>query len=166
MDRQQQKHLQKLNCLERFFGTKWNDFLNNKKQALFLLLLGWSGVAFVAACMMQPQSGFESPLHPKHSISKANMIIQKHFDLTHEDFRRVDIIWGVSGVDRSSISTWDTKEVGNVIWDESFDPLTPESQQAIVDLCDNLKVRVGYVHVTSFLEKPYYRDGGRCRLLG
>ena len=50
----------------------------------------------------------------------------------------VNIVWGVKGLDRSSVGLWDPAELGELIWNDEFDISPAENQQALLDLCDEL----------------------------
>lgn len=34
---------------------------------------------------------------------------------------KVNVFWGVKSLDHSSTSNWDSENVGEVVWDDSFD---------------------------------------------
>ena len=51
----------------------------------------------------------------------------------------VNINWGVKGLDRDGVSSWDPEDVGKLIWDDGFTVTPVLNQQSIMDVCKGLK---------------------------
>lgn len=51
----------------------------------------------------------------------------------------VTIQWGVKDLDRSDVSLWDSSTLGSLIWDDTFTLSPAENQQALLDLCEDLR---------------------------
>lgn len=66
----------------------------------------------------------------------------------------VSLLYGVKSIDRSGISKWDSKNIGELIYDDQFD-LAPEANQLrIVEICNALKSSeiVDNAQVTCWVE--------------
>ena len=59
----------------------------------------------------------------------------RHFEMVD---RKIYLLWGTAGVDRSTCSQWDEADLGEVLFDTSFDVADPEAQRALVDACETL----------------------------
>jgi hypothetical protein len=53
----------------------------------------------------------------------------------------VDIHWGIDDLDRSNIRKWEVDDIGELIFDREFTISPPENQQALLDLCAELRTR-------------------------
>ena len=51
----------------------------------------------------------------------------------------VNLNWGVKDLDRSSVGLWDGAEIGSIVWDDEFTVAPAENQQALMDLCVDLR---------------------------
>ena len=51
----------------------------------------------------------------------------------------VSIHWGVDGINKEEIGYWDGTSSGELIWDDNFKISSVENQQALLDLCQELK---------------------------
>ena len=57
----------------------------------------------------------------------------------------VNLNWGVKDLDRSKVGAWAADEIGDLIWDDELDVYSPESQQALLNFCTELKDSNKYV---------------------
>jgi len=72
------------------------------------------------------------------------------------DNLNVRIHWGIEGLDREGVSMWNVTDTGKLIWNNDFDMTPPENQQALLDLCADLRTRDDLVQrksVTCWIEE-------------
>ena len=48
-------------------------------------------------------------------------------------------------LDQSDIGLWDPNDIGSLVWDESFTIEPAENQQALLDLCNDLRDNFEFV---------------------
>ena len=53
--------------------------------------------------------------------------------------------WGVKGLDRDGVGSWDPEDIGKLIWDPTFTVTPKANQQSIMDLCTGLKINTELV---------------------
>ena len=51
----------------------------------------------------------------------------------------VKMSWGVKDLDREEVDLWDPSKMGKLIWDETFTVIPESNQQALLDLCTDLR---------------------------
>ena len=51
----------------------------------------------------------------------------------------VDIMWGISGINKTGVDFFNASDIGKPIWDPNFDMSDPQSQIEIYDFCQHLK---------------------------
>ena len=138
---------EKLGCIESFCSNKFNKFVKKTSILLIILLLSWLGVATYFTLIIQPLSEQGSCLSDANRILKAYNSQDKEFPKTADDsYVKVSLFWGVDGLDRSQLSRWDDSNLGELVWDPSFSVSSPEAQEFIIALCDELKRDEGNVN--------------------
>ena len=53
--------------------------------------------------------------------------------------------WGVKGLDRDGVGSWDPEDIGKLVWDPTFTVTPQANQQSIMDLCNGLKTNTEIV---------------------
>ena len=51
----------------------------------------------------------------------------------------MDLCWGVKDLDRSRVKAWDADYTGELIWDDTLTVTPVENQQALLQLCEDLR---------------------------
>ncbi len=51
---------------------------------------------------------------------------------------KIRLIWGVGGLDKGGTNAWDSKDVGKVEWDETFDLSPAKNQEKMLSICEEL----------------------------
>ena len=51
----------------------------------------------------------------------------------------VSLIWGVDGLDKSNVGSWDTDDLGQLKWDAQFTIYPPQNQLSLLKLCNWLE---------------------------
>ena len=68
----------------------------------------------------------------------------------------VKIHWGIDGLDREGVGAWNVTDIGKLIWSTDFDISPAENQQALLDLCADMRTRDDLVQrqaVTCWIEE-------------
>ena len=91
---------------------------------------------------MGPLTEQEEWIPEDNEVMMLSKEIDDNFSRSVGDVKKgllVNINWGVKGLDRDGVGTWDPEDVGKLIWDDSF-TMTPEAnQRSILELCNKLK---------------------------
>ena len=63
-----------------------------------------------------------------HPLVVTQKLIQDTFSTTSSQKGAfvVSIVWGVKDLDRSNVALWDANDMGELVWDNSFD-IAPEA---------------------------------------
>ena len=74
-------------------------------------------------------------------------MIEDNFDSTSslKEALVVQINWGVKDLDRSDVGDWDVKDIGKLIWDDTFTVAPRANQQALLDMCLDLQTQTNLV---------------------
>lgn len=51
----------------------------------------------------------------------------------------VHLNWGVKDLIRDNVSSWDADDLGVLVWDDEFTVVPAANQQALLDLCDDMR---------------------------
>ena len=51
---------------------------------------------------------------------------------------RMFLHWGVADIDKSKVNQWNSKYIGDVVFDKKFNIYEPEAQKSLLDFCDDL----------------------------
>ena len=94
-----------------------------------IIFLAWIGFAAYRSSLMTPPTKPEEFIDDSDILTKASKIVREKFHTGK--FGGISIIyvfyfWGVDGLDKTDVNRWDAENMGNIIWDDSFD-LSPEA---------------------------------------
>ena len=139
-DEQDNKYLKKISGIDRFFGTHWNTWVFKLRYPIVIITLIIVGLAVWRASELPPAKEVIEWLPDSHPNAKLQDKVREDFNQGENDqVILVNLLWGVSGVDRSGTDRWDAADIGKLIWDDDFD-LTPEAnQQRVIDICSDLR---------------------------
>ena len=115
-----------LGCLERFCYGKFNLIVRKAAPYIAIAVLAWLGVATYFAVQMQPLSAQENWLPSHNPRQRAIDIQNSRFPKSPDDeLITVTLFWGVQGLDKSRVGSWDEIYYGDIIWDTSFTLSSP-----------------------------------------
>jgi predicted RND superfamily exporter protein len=114
--------------LEQFFGGNWNNMVKTYRYLIVALFLIWTAVAGIFASKLTPLSQEEKFLPESHQIEVIGRIVANEYEGGGIINLDIDVIWGVGGIDKSTVNKWDPSYIGEVIMDSDFD-LSPKEAQ-------------------------------------
>ena len=74
-----------------------------------------------------------------HPSRIAELLIEKSFSAANEEMPTVEIFWGGKAIDKSKVHPFNATYTGELELDDAFNLAAPESQQFLLDLCEELK---------------------------
>lgn len=74
-----------------------------------------------------------------HPSRESELLITNSFLQATEELPSVDIFWGGQGIDKSSVHPFNATYTGELEMDDTFNMASPDSQQFLLDMCDDLK---------------------------
>ena len=127
--------------MTRCFGGPFNRMVMKFKYC-FIILLTLSGVAaIIIAFQIGPLTEDDAMLPVDHPLMIVQKILAERFSTTadQKEALRVNIIWGVKGLNRDDVGLWDPEDLGKLVWDDDFTISPPENQLALMDFCVDLR---------------------------
>lgn len=97
--------------------------------------IGWGIAAIVLGSKLIPQQHLEHFFPHHHFVTYRIYAFFELFQYNYVGVINIDFYWGALGIDRGNFTRWDTMKLGEIVWDETFDPALEENQQRIYDFC-------------------------------
>ena len=92
-------------------------------------------IAIWQASLLEAVDESENWFFEDHYMQSA-VDLANDFTVSEEDgLIGVNVIWGIDKVDKSGTDQWDVEDYGKLVWDDSFDMSSPETQQFLYDVC-------------------------------
>ena len=120
--------------IEWWYAHRYVPWLRKGRRALCLVLF----FGFIACALVPSVLKLEGPkrdvmVWPSwHNSFKYLTMRDTHFAREH---KKLHIVWGTRGVDRSAANPWDESDLGEVVWDDTFDLADPAAQAALLRAC-------------------------------
>ena len=128
-------------CITRCFSGNFNMGVFKARYFLivFFILLGIA--AGVIASNIGPITEPEEYLPNEHELIVLQRDIEGKFTSSAgiKEALVVKLNWGVKDLDRSDVGLWDPQEIGKIVWDDDFTIAPRANQQALMDLCTDLR---------------------------
>jgi len=74
-----------------------------------------------------------------HDIMVSISIIKDKFDGGGSQDMKIDIFWGIKGLNTKDVDYWDPKSIGKAVMDDKFDLSPITAQQSLLKFCDDLR---------------------------
>ncbi|XP_062590695.1 protein dispatched homolog 1-like isoform X2 [Saccostrea cucullata] len=128
----------------RFLRHGFLSFMSLKVVRFLIpfVVVGVSSFFIYSATTLEPDSKQVEIFRSTHNHGKAwnhhHYTFQKNFD--ENEYTSVFLVWGILGKDMSTCNRKKSDFCGGtVVWDDTFDPSSPEAQTAIHNLCQRLE---------------------------
>lgn len=144
-----------LTMIERFFHDHWVYWMNKAKLIMLAITVIWLGIAAWRTSLFEPSTETIGRLPKDHEIEVTQQSISYDYhDSQDTGSVTVDIIWGISGIDKSGVDRWDARDLGKNIYDDNLNLAPEANQQRILDICNDLKTHnlVKDQQVTCWIE--------------
>ncbi|XP_033734799.1 protein dispatched homolog 1-like isoform X2 [Pecten maximus] len=136
-------HFEDRNRIVLFLKNGFYDFMTRRAVRVIvpLLFLAASSFFIWSASKLEPDSQQLQIYRSSHNYGKASRMHYYGFERSfQEEYASVYLTWGVKRKDLSSCNfksaTFCDGEAG---WDDTFNPNTPEAQEALKNLCNRLE---------------------------
>lgn len=83
--------------------------------------------ALKTALNIGPQTEVEEFIDPEHPVMVVYTRFLDNFTSAENQKSKVNLYWGLTGIDRTGESQWDPVFIGEPVWDTGLDPTTVQS---------------------------------------
>jgi predicted RND superfamily exporter protein len=126
--------------IEVFFKDYWNKYTAKFKWIIIPIVLIWVAIAIWRVTEFKPATEAVEMLPESHYLSKLVDSLRNDYHTgENDDTIKVSMIWGIKGLDRNGVGTWEADNRGTIVWDSDFDMSSTANQQRILDICNDLK---------------------------
>jgi len=157
-DTHTEEHVSRYNIRSRkleIFLTEYVAWFAYKfRKPIIVIFLGILGFAAYFALQLSPLTEQEQFFPADHYVQRAFDLSQEFYTANGDDVVVVQYTWGFTGIDRKGTSKWDFMDWGKVVWDDGFDPSSPEAQLHLVHAC-NVMGQMPKVQSTNCFIKDY-----------
>ena len=127
--------------IEKFLGQKWSKWIDKTKipNLVFFFILFVVAIS-LAAAQLEPDEEAFNALWKTQSWLYALEETQSDFGTSEDDgLLGLFITYGIKGVDRLEIKTFEPDDIGDVVWDSDFEMWSTAQQEYLYTTCQELK---------------------------
>eukprot|EP00357_Protocruzia_adherens_P000973 CAMPEP_0115006634 /NCGR_PEP_ID=MMETSP0216-20121206/20623_1 /TAXON_ID=223996 /ORGANISM="Protocruzia adherens, Strain Boccale" /LENGTH=954 /DNA_ID=CAMNT_0002373267 /DNA_START=205 /DNA_END=3072 /DNA_ORIENTATION=- len=136
----QKPHLREESRVAVFLATKYFDKVTKARYFIMAFFAMWFIATLVMATQIEPLSENEKWVPSDSNVSEAFDAIQDTFHKGETDgFIKVNIVYGIDGLDRSDVRAYDVESIGDVEWDNNFDLSPKANQERMIEVCSLVK---------------------------
>lgn len=140
MRKEKEAEAEEYRAVERFFRGRWVNTINKLRYFLIALGVVLVGLSLWRAALLAPPEEAEEFLPASHPIRVSFDMLRDAFPTSEADNQlRVRVTWGVSDVDRTGTSRFETEDTGKVVLDDAFDMKSAAAQDHILEACTFFK---------------------------
>mmetsp|Transcript_25152 Transcript_25152/g.32682 ORF Transcript_25152/g.32682 Transcript_25152/m.32682 type:complete len:932 (-) Transcript_25152:127-2922(-) len=126
----------KKRSVEEIFEKQYAPFIYKFRYPILVFFVAVYVMMVSLTSQLQPQSDEVQWLPDNHFITKTLDLLSSGYQVSeYSDQVTVDLVWGVSGIDRSGTDPFQPEDIGTVIWDDNFTLLPEENQQHLLSVC-------------------------------
>ena len=127
--------------VSKFCGGWYNKIVFKGRYVFIVLFFIIGVVAAIIASNIGPLTEQEEFLPNSHELVVLADDIGNEFPSAADikDSIVVSLNWGIKDLDRDDVDTWDPSDMGRLIWDDTFDLTPARNQEALLNLCKELK---------------------------
>jgi len=130
----------KLGALEKFFDGPWNRFVGACRWPIIILGVLVGVYAAQRSREIRGLSSQEQYFADDYPLSVAfRKTIDGFNDGDYAQTIVVDIMWGLEGINKTGVDFFNASDLGEAIWDTSFEMSAASSQQQLYDFCMHLR---------------------------
>jgi len=131
----------RMSKFDRFCFKTYSTGLNKGRYIVVGFFVIWLIIAAIFTAQLTPPTESEEWIPDDHKLKRGLNAMDDYFPKgANDNAQKIFIIWGVDGLDKSGIDDpWDPTEVGEIVWDKTFNPSTQINQLRLKTVCDNLK---------------------------
>ncbi|KAJ3449434.1 sterol-sensing domain [Anaeramoeba flamelloides] len=143
--------------LEKYFYKYHSPYIQKYRYLIILIFLSLLVFFSIKASQLKPAEEPAQFLPDDLPLMKAVNLEESGF-AQKENVLTGYILWGIETIDRTGVDPLETQELGEVIYDKEFEPSSQESQNYIIQVCDQVKKEswVENGKIICFMEK--FRD--------
>ena len=127
--------------IERFLGRTWSGWIDKTKiyNLVFFFVL-FVVTTTLAAIKLEPDEEAFNALWKTQSWLYSLEETKGDFGTSEDDgLLGLFITYGIEGVDRSDVGTFEPDDIGDVLWDDDFSMWTTAQQNYLYTTCQELK---------------------------
>jgi len=113
--------------------------MNKAKIPIIIFVVIWTGIAIWRISEFEPAKEALQMLPDEHWLNKVQTSIRNDYHTGEDDNTiQVSFVWGIKGLSKKGVGSWDSADRGTVVYDDDFDISSTTNQQRILDICDSL----------------------------
>lgn len=134
----------KLNAAGRYFYFTFVPFVYAIRWIVLLVGLILLVLCFAAAFRLEPHRGYQNFFPVGSNLNDFDDLTDNVFNLDDSSYSEINLVWGISGIDRKNIDLNDPVAVGSTIYDTAFNLSKSTTQAWIISVFDEARTaRVG-----------------------
>ena len=134
----------KLNATGRYFYFNYVPFVYTLRWIVLLVGLILLVLCFVAAFRLEPHRGFQNFFPVGSNLNDFDELVEDVFNLDDSSYSEINLVWGISGIDRSNVDLNDPVAIGRTKYDTSFNLSMETTQEWIVSVFEEARTaRIG-----------------------
>ena len=114
--------------IERFFGGFWNYYIYKFRFCIIVIFLIWLIISMSIAVDIGPLTESEQYLSSDHYLMVVQNKIKENFSGQGARLIKVFVFWGVKSIDNKGMDKWDPTQLGEIVWDDTFNIYSEEAQ--------------------------------------
>jgi len=118
-----------MGSIELFFDTTFTEFIFKAKYIIIALCFALTTYSTIRIFEIVPLSEFEKYFKEDHILMQSfNQVAYGFNEGDQGQSIMVDIMWGVSDINKTLVDSFNASDIGTVIWDDDFDFSSPAAQ--------------------------------------
>lgn len=134
------KSKKEASIVRRFFYSIWTPMTNKLRFILIIVFLLWVGASVWRVTVLEPDVEEMEPWKTNHYMYSLKRSLLNDYHNSEDTANvMVSIIYGLDHLETGHISKWDSKTLGDLVYDDTFTVSAEANQQRILDICSELR---------------------------
>lgn len=134
----------KLNAAGRYFYFTYVPFVYAIRWIVLLIGIILLVLCFAAAFKLEPHRGIQNFFPVGSNLNDFDELVDNVFNLDDSSYSEINLVWGITGIDRSNIDLNDPVAIGSTVYDTSFNLSMATTQEWIVTVFEDARTaRIG-----------------------
>lgn len=107
------------------------------------VILFFSFAWFIVTCIFAPQMGPQTEevkfIADDHPIWEPFGVMLTNFEFSNANKPDINFFWGAASIDKKQVNKWDPDDIGELVWNDEFDPSSEEAQKFMLNFCVELE---------------------------
>lgn len=130
----------KFNISGRYFYFNFAPFVQGLSYLVLLVALILLIFCFAAAFYLEPARGNPRFFPVGSNLNDFTDLTDNVFNLADTSYAEVNLVWGISGINRADVDMYDPNALGTTVYDKTFDLADPFAQTFLAGVYDSARV--------------------------